>query len=272
MTALVSPGGGGGVGASIDILTLGSDLGPRSFGVEKGGARAGAFWGCFTWRRFRETLPAASFPPLGGGSSSPLVNEQQVRLWRLVANMSPLKRASGLVLQMDNVARQVRSRTGGGTFMSGESAEQVASIFRAIFRAEQRRYRFRAIFRAELRKRRAGRRGGTFMREYFAPDFVDSTAQVSRDFCMSNEPTRRRMPSWWNLIYSDAQQRRKYRWVGPSPNNLCPFSARKPRHYLGPRSQYFRPAFSDIWLSLLRRSKLADLLGHGVAQLAEVFW
>ena len=49
-------------------------------------------------------LPSVDLPSFDRKGASFATYEQQVELWRHVANLGPVKRASALVLQMDAVA------------------------------------------------------------------------------------------------------------------------------------------------------------------------
>ena len=70
---------------------------------------------------------------MGGRGSTLIAYEQQVYLWRHVANLGPSRRASALLLRMDTVARQVFLHAGGDTFTNGKGAGSVLGILREYF-------------------------------------------------------------------------------------------------------------------------------------------
>ena len=59
-----------------------------------------------------------------------LHHEQQVRLWRLVANLEPWRQASALILQMDSVAPQLCTSAKNEIILKNDGAYQISQNLR----------------------------------------------------------------------------------------------------------------------------------------------
>ena len=127
--------------------------------------------------------PSESF----GGKGPPFIDyEQQVRLWRRVANLDPSKRAAASILRIDTVARQVCLAAGSDFVVNNDGAERIVTI----------------------------------LKDYIAPDAADSVDQEVARFLQSKRPGRTMDVhlAEFDLLRRKAES--KMQMSGPRPKHL----------------------------------------------------
>ena len=152
--------------------------------------------------------PAARVPGFDGKGSSYIIYEQQVRLWRQVANLDPSKRAAALILQVETVARQVCLAAGSDSVANNDGAEQILGI----------------------------------LKDYFAPDAVDSAFQEVARF-LQFKRTDQTMD-----VYPAQNGIGRCGWLGLSPKQLRRSCAGRTRRRQGKGNPRRRPVYRTTWV------------------------